>query len=51
MLELKARLEFKMSSKYQRLSQNLSMEPMRGIGGTESRSVRDGTLNPTYLDE
>ena len=48
---LKARLGFTMSSKYPRLSQNLSTEQMRGIRGTESMSLRDGTPNPAYLVE
>ena len=35
-----------MNSRNHRLSQNLSMEPSRGIRGTDSRSLRDGTPNP-----
>ena len=48
---LKARLEIPFSSKYPKLSQNRSMEPLRGNMGTEFRSLRDGTPNPTYLVE
>ena len=40
-----------MNSRNPRLSQNLSMEPSRGIRGTDSRSLRDGTPNPAYVVE
>ena len=45
---LKARLQFTASSKHPRLSQNISMELLRG---TESRNLRDGTPNPAYIVE
>ena len=48
---LKARLEFTANSKHPRLSQYLSMEPLRGVRGTESRNLRDGTPNPAYIVE
>ena len=41
MWNLKARLEFTASSKHPRLSQNLQMEPLRGVRGTYSRNLRD----------
>ena len=34
-----------------RLSQNLSMEATRGLRGTNSRYLRDGTPNPAYVVE
>ena len=34
-----------------RLSQNLLMEPTRGIRGSDSRSLRDGTPNQAYIVE
>ena len=40
-----------MKSRNPRLSQNLSMEPSRGIRGTDSRSLMDGTPNPAYVVE
>ena len=40
-----------MNSQHPRLSQNLSMEPKRGIRGSDSRSLRDGTPNPAYVVE
>ena len=48
---LKSIIDFTMNSRNPRLSQNLSMEPSRGIRGTDSRSLRDGTPNPAYVVE
>ena len=48
---LKAWLEFIMNPQHPRLSQNLLMEPKRGIRGSDSRSLRDGTPNPAYVVE
>ena len=44
-------LEFTMNSQHPRLSQNLSIEPKRGIRGSDFGSFRDGTPNPAYVVE
>ena len=48
---VKPRIEFNVSSRNPRLSQNLSMESPRGVRGTTSRYLRDGNPNPAYVVE
>ena len=45
------RVEFTVKSRTPRLSQNLSMEATRGLRGTNSRYLRDGTPNPACVVE
>ena len=46
---VKPRLEFNVSSRNPRQAQNLSMDPHRGVRGTNSRYLNDGTPNPAYV--
>ena len=48
---MKARLEFTANSKHPRLSTNLQLEPKRGVRGSKSRNLREGTPNPAYIVE
>ena len=48
---VKPRLEFNVSSRNPRQAQNLSMDPHRGVRGTNNRYINDGTPNPAYVVE
>ena len=48
---VKSRIEFNVSSRNPRQAQNLSMDSNRGVRGTTSRYLNDGTPNPAYLVE
>ena len=45
---VKSRIEFNVSSRNPRQSQNLSMDSTRGVRGTTSRYLRDGTPQPMW---
>ena len=46
---VKSRIEFNVSSRNPRQAQNLSMDSHRGVRGTISRYLNDGTPNPAYV--
>ena len=48
---VKSRIEYNVSSRNPRQSQNLSMDSNRGVNGTTSRYLNDGTPNPAYVVE
>ena len=48
---VKGRVEFNVNSRNPRVAKHLSMDPNRGVRGTENRYLNDGTPNPAFVVE